>query len=118
MPRTIPPWTGKTDDSRPPPTARLRIFEKTGGKCYICSQRLRAGHWEAEHKIPLWDGGKNEEGNLWPSCEACHALKTADEATQRAEARRHRMKSAGISRPKKKIPYRRADGTVMWRGKE
>jgi len=41
--------------------------------------------WEADHEIPLWDGGEHTMENLRARCVSCHAAKTAREAGQRAK---------------------------------
>lgn len=35
MPRKVNEWIGKTDDTMPPPSVRLRIFEQHGGRCRL-----------------------------------------------------------------------------------
>lgn len=44
--------------------------------------------WEADHEIPLEDGGPHAVENLRCRCVPCHRRKTAREATERAECRR------------------------------
>ena len=112
--RTIPEWIGATPDAAIPRRVRLRVFQATDGCCYKCSVRLTAGRWDVDHITPLWDGGKHAEGNLGAACDGCHTSKSKEEASQRAEARRHQMKLAGIPQKKRKIPYRKFDGTPVW----
>jgi hypothetical protein len=44
--------------------------------------------WEADHQIPLEDGGPHHADNLHCRCVPCHRAKTAREATERAARRR------------------------------
>ena len=43
MPRALPEWIGKTDDSQAPPRVRVRCFERDKGVCHICKQKIKAG---------------------------------------------------------------------------
>lgn len=43
--------------------------------------------WEADHRVPLEDGGAHELDNLQPLCLRCHRAKSAAEARARAERR-------------------------------
>lgn len=123
MTRTTKEWIGKTDDAMPPPMVRLRIFEYFGGICQVSTRRIASGDkWELDHRIPLWDGGQNRESNMWPVLAIHHRGKTAEEAAQRAEGKRHRAKAAGIRRSKPVMPgsrkhhlKKRLDGKVVLR---
>lgn len=87
MPRSVPPWVGKDDDARPPKSVRVRIFLAHNRRCHITGREIRAGEaWDLEHIVPLWQGGKNEEGNLAPALKAPHREKTKKEAGERAKS--------------------------------
>lgn len=43
--------------------------------------------WQADHIVPLEDGGKHELDNLQPLCIPCHRRKTGRENRERAERR-------------------------------
>jgi 5-methylcytosine-specific restriction endonuclease McrA len=45
-------------------------------------------HWEADHDVPLEDGGVHEPGNLVRRCVPCHRRKTGAENRERARRRR------------------------------
>lgn len=44
--------------------------------------------WEADHEVPLEDGGEHSLENLRCRCVPCHRAKTARESAARAEIRR------------------------------
>jgi len=47
-----------------------------GGKCSVCGS---TSSLEIDHKIPSWNGGKNEIENLQILCLKCHREKTREE---------------------------------------
>lgn len=53
---------------------RLRIFEKTGGRCWHCGCVL-GFDWHADHLMPRAHGGGNELANMAPSCPGCNLAK-------------------------------------------
>lgn len=57
--------------------ARLRaaVYEKTGGYCHHCKEKLD-GPWEIDHFIPRAKGGSNLFSNLVPSCVPCNQDKS------------------------------------------
>ena len=65
-------------------STRQRILSRDGFACQCCG-RIGAGH-EVDHRIPLEQGGSNEDSNLWLLCHECHSAKTADEAKARGRA--------------------------------
>jgi 5-methylcytosine-specific restriction endonuclease McrA len=46
--------------------------------------------WEADHIVPIADGGSLELGNAQTQCDTCHPPKTAAENSARAAKRRRR----------------------------
>lgn len=52
--------------------------------------------WEADHEIPLWDGGEHDAVNIVRRCVPCHRDKTKREAGERAQRRRE---AAGVPGP-------------------
>lgn len=116
MPRTVPTWRGKNDDTMPPPSVTLRIFERAKGCCQHCLRKLMAGEkWHRDHIKPLADGGQNIESNFQVLCDPCHGVKTVAENVERAKVRaktiaafnmkappKQRIKSAGF--PKRPRP--------------
>ena len=49
--------------------------------CVDCGS---TGEWDADHHIPLWEGGEHVASNIVRRCEPCHKRKTAEEAGRRA----------------------------------
>lgn len=97
MPRAIPEWIGRTDDADIPDRVKLRVWNRSGGHCGICTRKLMAGEAKHfDHKTALIDGGRHSETNLQIACVACHADKTAAEATERAKVRAKSKAVLGI----------------------
>ena len=116
MPREIPEWRGKTDDTPAPTRVRLRVFDAHGGKCAECGMKLGpATPWDLDHTVALVNGGENAEGNLRPLCKPCHRGKSAEDVAQKAKDRRVRSKHIGAAPKKRKMPYRRFNGDPVWR---
>ena len=99
---------------------RLEIFTRAEGRCQCgCGKKLQPG-FHIEHRNPLWRGGTNDIENLEAWIPACHASKTAGEASDRGKVNRlikkadpltrkpSRMQSRGFQTggPKQKIPSR------------
>lgn len=96
MPRSKKEWIGKRDDSMPPQSVRLRLYDKTEGRCPICTIPLTPGRMDADHIKPLEDGGENRESNMRMVCKPCHREKTAVENKARAKADRVKAKGLGL----------------------
>lgn len=66
---------------------RRRIFSRDCGLCACvrckASGEVRLAH-VVDHRIPLWAGGTETDGNRVSMSTECHDLKTADEARMRA----------------------------------
>jgi 5-methylcytosine-specific restriction protein A len=67
---------------------RNKIKKRDNGLCVLCLAmgRVSAGR-VVDHRIPLWDGGSDEDENKQTLCHPCHDAKTAQEAAQRAGCR-------------------------------
>lgn len=95
--RTVPEWTGKSADSKPPKSVVDRLFLRQGGKCAISGRKIRPGDsTHADHIKALKDGGTNSEGNLQLVLADAHRVKTSAENTARAKEKRLRLKHAGL----------------------
>lgn len=99
MPRDVPEWIGRTDDSMPPRSVFDRLYEKQGGKDAITGLPFQPGDKIIrDHIVPLADGGENRESNLQLITEETHKPKTAAEATARAKTRRIHERDRGYQR--------------------
>lgn len=106
--RSTKEWIGKTDDAMPPPSVRLRIFERENGMCFFAKRKIRAGEkWQLHHKDELWDGGENRESNLFPALEKYHRAHSAKQQTVKAVSDGKKKSNLGIKESK----YRPLPGT-------
>jgi 5-methylcytosine-specific restriction protein A len=106
MPRSVKEWIGKTDDSRPPTSVRLRVFTAHGGRCHLSGLTIRVcDEWDLDHVKPLHlaQPGEtlNRESNLAPALKQPHREKSAREVSAKAKADRIRAKHLGIYPPSK-----------------
>ena len=120
MSRSVPEWIGRTDDSVPPPSVKLRIFRTAEGRCHISGVKINPGDaWEVEHVIPLSMGGKNRESNLAPALVHEHKKKTAQEAGDRSRMDRAAARHLGLKKPSGSWGYskfkKKLDGSVVLR---
>lgn len=115
--REVPEWIGKTPSTAPPPRVKLRIIDAQHGVCAECGRKLGVAgeRIEFDHTTALVNGGENRESNLRALCAPCHAAKTAEDVAQKSAIARKRKKALGVDRPKRKIPYRRFDGSPVWK---
>ncbi len=68
---------------------RRRILDRDQGVCWICG---RPGADQVDHKVPLAQGGTEDDSNLGAvHGEPCHAVKTAREAAA-ARAKKYSTK--------------------------
>jgi 5-methylcytosine-specific restriction endonuclease McrA len=53
--------------------------------CPICEARgFVTQSAEVDHRLPLIDGGTDDDSNCWALCTPCHIAKTSQEAARRA----------------------------------
>jgi 5-methylcytosine-specific restriction endonuclease McrA len=96
------------------PKARASILERQAGLCAICA---RPGQrWEFDHEIQLAIGGADAVENLRALCRACHAEKTAKDATIRAKVKRLIRTRTGERSRARKGPPLRSKPFAAWRG--
>ena len=97
MPRSVPIWQGRTDDSAVPPRVKLRVWDREQGKCHRCRRDIPADDaWIIEHRQAIILGGANAEGNLCLSCSWCKPAKDAEDVAQKAKTAAVRSKHLGI----------------------
>lgn len=63
---------------------RRRILQRDGYACQCCGT-VRADN-EIDHRVPLEQGGSNDDSNLQTLCggpDGCHTRKSKDEASKR-----------------------------------
>ena len=107
MTRSLPTWTGKTDDTPPPPRVKARIILRQGGICACgCAQKLGASgeRIEFDHEVALVLGGANDEDNLRALRKPCHRAKTTQDVAQKATEARKRAKHLGIKEASNPLP--------------
>jgi 5-methylcytosine-specific restriction enzyme A len=109
--RSLPPWTGKTDDTPVPRRVRLRVFCAYEGICQCgCDRIIRPGEaWKLDHYVPLISGGGHCETNLRPLLKAHHAAKTGADVAEKARTARVRAAHIGVKRTRRRWGYGRGD---------
>ncbi len=103
MARTVDEWIGRDDNQAIPARVRVRIFDKAGGACAICSRKIGGIVRPAiDHIIPIIAGGKNRESNLQLLCMSpCHAQKTKRDVAEKSMIARKHAKHLGILTPRR-----------------
>ena len=91
---------------------KLEAFQRSGGRCEICTGKLSTGHIEYDHVIPLALGGSSDINNICCTCRSCHDLKTfGKDIPAVAKSNRIRAKHLGIRRHSSRpMPGSRASG--------
>ena len=118
--RTVPTWTGKTPDSAIPRTVKARICARQNGFCAAHpGEKLRPGHFDFDHELPLCLGGKHDEENIRAICKPAHKAKTAQDIGMKSKADRQRLAHLGLKKPKGRgfTAWRKFDGSVVRREK-
>lgn len=114
MPRSVPEWIAKHDDAPIPPRVRLRVFERHGGICHLSSRKIQPGEpWDCDHIVALVNGGEHRERNLVPVLKEPHKAKTAEDVKEKAIVAKKRKTHLGIRAKKRKMGYKRFDGTIV-----
>ncbi len=116
MPRSVPEWRSDTPNATIPPRVRLRVFERSGGRCEGCSRKLNAGdRWDCDHIVAIINGGEHKESNLRCLCSWCHKAKTAEDVAEKSMVYRKRLKVTGAreKRPWNTKWKKKMDGTVV-----
>lgn len=112
--RQVPEWIGKTDDAPIPAKVKIRVFERDGGRCAICTLQIRGKlRPEYDHKQALSNGGGHRETNLQLLCVRCHKDKTKLDVAEKSQMYHKRVKAVGIKRKRWTIGGRKFDGTPV-----
>jgi hypothetical protein len=101
MPRSLPEWKGKTDDTPVPPRVKLRVLRQydgcCDGACNGCGRRIGPGDaWTCDHIVAIINDGENRESNLHPLCCFCHPVKTMSDLREKSRIARIALRHAGI----------------------
>ena len=114
MTRSVKEWIAKHDDQAIPSRVKLRLFDRAGGCCQICTVKLTAGRWQADHILALVNGGGHRENNLQAVCVACHADKTSLDVAEKSKTASVKAKHLGIKKPTTWRGWRKMNGEVVW----
>ncbi|MGU3662045.1 HNH endonuclease [Methylobacterium fujisawaense] len=104
---------------------RLQAWERTGGTCVVCGQRIDGvrERWIVEHIRALELGGADDLENMGPAHETCGQEKTRDDHARAAEAKRQKIRHLGAAVVARPLPGSRAsalkrkiNGTEVARG--
>jgi 5-methylcytosine-specific restriction protein A len=118
--RTVREWIGKSDDTRPPPRVRLRVFIRDDGTCQ-CGCKLRItlkDRWQTDHRIALINGGENRETNLVTLLDGHHKIKTREDVALKSKTYRLRRKQAGLKKRRSILGWRRFNGEIVRASRE
>jgi 5-methylcytosine-specific restriction endonuclease McrA len=74
-----------------------------------------AGVPEYDHICPDGLNGSTDLENCQVLCRKCHRRKSDNDVKMISKARRLREKAAGVRPKKRKMSYRKFDGTPVWR---
>lgn len=97
MPRTVPEWIGKTDDTPVPPRVQVRVFDAHNGRCHVTGRKIwPTDKYEIDHVIALCNGGENRESNLAPILVDAHKKKTKADRDEKKRIDRIRKKHLGL----------------------
>ena len=121
MPRSVPEWIGKTDDTPVSPRVRLRVLERFGRRCDPaggCGWPIRPGDaWTCDHLQAIVNGGANRENNLHPLCSWCEPPKTRSDVKLKSDAYRRGFATLASSlrrRAARCLARSRAGGASAW----
>jgi hypothetical protein len=96
---------------------KAKIYSAAGGRCHICSRKIQAGEkWDADHIIPREITGSDAPASFAPAHISCHRGKTAKDKKVIAKVKRTQQKHLGLEKRRKRMGYRKFDGTPVWPG--
>jgi 5-methylcytosine-specific restriction endonuclease McrA len=105
---------GKTVRRKLTPHRRLKVWERTGGRCVVCETPIDGvrERWIAEHIRALELGGADDLSNMRPAHAACALAKTRDDYHRTAQAKRQKIRYLGAQISKRPLPFGR---TSPWK---
>jgi len=65
---------------------RQRILVRDAYACRVCDEIVAGKAAHVDHRIPLEDGGTDDDANLQTLCVRCHGAKTREEQRRRGFA--------------------------------
>ena len=110
MPLITPEDVSTTRRGALSPRRRLQVWERTGGTCVICDQRIDGvrERWIVEHMRALELGGVDAIENMGPAHETCGRTKTRDDHARTAQAKRQKLRHLGATTTARPLPGSRA----------
>jgi 5-methylcytosine-specific restriction endonuclease McrA len=97
---------------------KRRIWEREGGKCWMCGQvtAMTGPEVRYDHRIPIELSGSEDDSNVFPlHREPCDRIKTKADAAKIAKMRRLRKKRDPDTRKPSVMKSRGFDKTVKRR---
>ena len=73
-----------------PEAVRLAILARDRNQCQLAYAGCTGWATDADHIIPVFEGGDDEMANGQAACPACHKIKTQAEAARARRRRTHR----------------------------
>lgn len=92
---------------------RARLWDRDGGRCYLCGEKVKAGEpWDAEHVLAWGLSFDDSDENLKVAHkDGCHAEKTKQDVKSIAKAKRQSGIEGGQwARRKKSGPQLKSRG--------
>ena len=77
---------------------KLSAWERSGGRCQVCSAKLFPGNIEYHHSQECTFGGDATEENCVVVCRSCHSAITQKQAAVIAKSNRVRNRHLGIKK--------------------
>ena len=77
-------WSGQRTSF--PAATRRRVLDRDQHTCQLSGPDCTGTATEADHVVPVAEGGTDDEGNGQAACATCHAVKTRQEIA-RGQAR-------------------------------
>lgn len=97
---------------------RLRIWERHGGICILCREKIDGVRekWIIEHPIALGLGGSDDDAELGPAHECCRRIKDKGDVKAIAKAKRIKARHLGI-KPHSSFPKPPPGFQYDWRSR-